>query len=171
MTGERPSSGSDPGAERHRILRQLRQQLEQHPAIESAWGEPDGAYAEVAATVSPAYFRRDAETATLRLVWYPSPTVAESDSRPDPANPTTAGPRTHFEAMFKLHYSESSGYDCGFHNEPNPHAEGWFHFQERSTPDAKYEYSPATLDARTPVGALWELLDLLEEQIRGGVRT
>ncbi|SDM93516.1 hypothetical protein SAMN04487949_2902 [Halogranum gelatinilyticum] len=68
--------------------------------------------------------------------------------------------------MFKLHYSESSSYDCGFHNEPNPHVEGWFHFQERPTSDAKYEYSPASLDARTPASALWELLDLLEDQIR-----
>lgn len=165
MTGEPPNR--DRGAERHRILRQLRQQLEQHPAVEAAWGEPDGAYAEIGATVSPAYFGRDAKTAKLRLVWYPSPTVANRDSRPDPENPTTAGPRTHFGAMFKVHYSESSGYDCGFHNEPNPHVEGWFHFQARSTPDTKYEYSPASLDARTPVGALWELLDLLEEQIQG----
>ena len=165
MTGE-DVSNLDAGAERHRILRQLRQQLEQHPAIEAAWGEPDGAYAEVGATVMPRYFGRDAETATLRLAWYPTPTVSERDSRPDPEGSRTPGPRTHFEAMFKLHYSETSGADCGFHNEPNPHVEGWFHFQERATPNTTYEYSPATLDARTPVSALWELLDLLEEQLR-----
>lgn len=166
MTDEHSSSGRDSGAERHHILRQLRQQLEQHPAVDAAWGEPAGSYAEVAATVTPEYFGRDAETATLRLAWHPSPTVAEEDSRPDPADPLTAGPRTQFEAMFKLHYSESGGYDCGFHNEPNPHVEGWFHFQERFTPSEDYDYLACSLDARTPVGALWELCDLLEERLR-----
>lgn len=163
MNGDR---SAESGVERHRILRQLRQQLEQHPAITAAWGEPEGEYAEVAAEVSPTYVGRTATSATLRLVWYPTPTVPKENKRPDPADPTTAGPRTHFEAMFKLYYSESSGYDCGFHNEPNPHVEGWFHFQERPTPNTAYEYSPCSLDARSPASALWELLDLLEAKLR-----
>jgi hypothetical protein len=160
-----PDGSPDPGAERHRILRQLRQQLEQHPAVESARGQPDGAYAEVTARVDPARFGRDADSATLRLVWHPNPDVPDGGGRSDPADPSVAGPRTNFGAMFKLHYSEAGGYDCGFHNEPNAHVDGWFHFQERPDPNTEYDYEPATLDARTPTAALWELLDLLAERL------
>ncbi|WP_336361611.1 hypothetical protein [Haladaptatus sp. ZSTT2] len=156
--------GSESGAERHRILRELRQQLEQHPAVEAAWGEPEGSYAEVVASVNPSFFGRETETATLRLVWYPAPTYTEDESDAH-GDGWIENPRTHFEAMFKLHYSESSGYDCGFYIEPNPHVEGWFHFQERDSPDTEYEYEPSRLDARSPVSALWELLDLLEERL------
>lgn len=161
-----PSSGPGPGADRHTILRQLRQQLERHPAIEAARGKPDDEYAEVTARVDPSFFSRDADSGSLRLVWYPTPRIPEDGGRSQHRGSTGGGPRTRFDSVFKLHYSEAHGYDCGFHNEPNPHVDGWFHFQERTTPDADYVYTPARLDARTPIGALWEILDSLEETLR-----
>ena len=63
--------------------------------------------------------------------------------------------------------TESTGYDCGFHNEPNPHVEGWFYFQERFDPEEEYTYVAASLEARTPTSALWELLDLLRDRLEG----
>lgn len=157
--------GGDPGAERHHVLRQLSQQLELHPAVEAAWGTPTGAYGAVEARLDPARFGRDAETASLRVVWQPNPDANRADRRPALDDPP--GPRTSFHASFRIHYSEPGGFDCGFHNEPNPHVDGWFHVQWRASPDEPYEYEPAALGARTPTGALWEVLEALESMLRG----
>lgn len=156
MTG---GSGTAPGAERHRILRRLRESLGKHPAVLTARGHPEAQYTEVTAEVDPAFFDRSAQSATLRVTWYPIPPEGQGLSLPDQ-------PRTSLQAMFTLHYSESSGYDCGFHNEPNPHVEGWLHFQERPGPEEAYEYHPAALEGKTPVSALWELLDELATRLR-----
>lgn len=157
---------NDPGANRHRILRQLRQQLEQHPGVDTAWGTPEGEYAAIEANVDPSYFGRDAERATLQVVWQPNPDIGQSGQRPSPDDPSTPGPRTHFSAVFRVHYSEPAGLDCGFHNEPNPHVDGWSHFQHRDSPDNEYDYTVETLGARSPVSALWEILDKLESKLR-----
>jgi hypothetical protein len=106
----------------------------------------------------------DADSATLHVVWHPLPDGAET-ARPDAIDRSTARPRTAFDAVFRLHYSESTGYDCGFHSEPNPHVEGWFHSQERFDPGEEYTYVEAGLEARTPTSALWELLDLLQDRL------
>ncbi len=148
-----------PGAERHQILRALREQVIKHPAITAARGHPEAEYSEVDAELDPAYFGRTADSATLRITWYPIPDAEADSVLPD-------HPRTNFQATFKFHYSESTGYDCGFHNEPNSHVEGWFHFQDRPSPNISYDYERAELAARTPVSALWELLDKLEERLR-----
>lgn len=155
------SGGGDPGAVRHRILRLLRHELERHPAVQEASGEPDGEFAQLIATVDPSQFGRDAETATLELTWYPLLESAEGES----GLPETGGRLTDVSAMFRLHYSEPGGYDCGFHHEPNRHVDGWLHFQDRGTPDSEYEYAPCDLEARSPVAALWELLDILSGRI------
>jgi len=152
----------DPGAERHHVLRQLRGQLERHPAVEAAWGTPDGEYSVVKARLDPAYFGRGADTATLDVVWQPFP----DGDLPDTGDSSMPAVRTRVDAMFRVHYSESSGFDCGFHNEPNPHVDGWFHVQWRGSPDEEYAYQPASLTARTPVGALWEMVEELESIIR-----
>ena len=146
---------SNPGAERHRILRELRQQIESHPAVERARGHPDGEYSEVTAALDPSFFGRRGESATLRMTWYPIPESQSAEIRPE-------RPRT----SFTFHYSEVGGYDCGFHNEPNPHVDGWFHFQERSSPAEAYEYVPAELEARTPPSAVWEMLDQLAARLQ-----
>lgn len=147
----------DLGAERHRILREIRQQLELHPAVDAAWGTPPGAYAAVDARLDPTYFGRDVKSATLRVVW-----------QPVPDGQFGSDDRTAFDAMFRVHYGEPDGFDCGFHNGPNPHVDGWCHVQWRRSVDAPYEYEPASLEAGTPVGALWGMLEGLEELLRRG---
>lgn len=156
----------DLGAERHHILRELRHQLERHPAVEAAWGTPEGEYSAVEAEIDPSYFGRVGERATLRIVWQPTPEVDQSDQRPDSDDPLISGPMTHFSALFRVHYSEPGGLDCGFHHEPNPHVNGWFHFQRRASPNEAYEYSEETLEARSPASALWEILDKFEYILR-----
>ena len=93
--------------------------------------------------------------------------VVAGDGHPEPADSAVAGPRTNFEAVFELQYSESGPDDCGFQKEPNSHVDGWVHFQERPDPDTEYDYEPATLDARSPTAALWGLLDLLANRLKG----
>lgn len=162
MTDGGGQPDGSPGAERHRILRQLREELTRHPAVESARGVPEGGFAEIEARIDPTVFGRDADSAALRVVWHPVPDVSG-----DGLSEAIGRSRTTFDAIFKLHYSESTGYDCGFHNEPNPHVDGWFHFQERRASDEEYTYAEASLDARTPTSALWELLDQLRERLAG----
>lgn len=156
----------DPGARRHHVLRELRQQLELHPAVETAWGTPAGEFSTVEARIDPTYFGREAETATLPVVWQPIPDVDPEDGLPDPGGPSISAKRTAFDATFRVHHSEPGGFDCRFHNEPNPHVDGWCHAQWRASPDEEYEYRPASLEARTPVGALWEILEGLESILR-----
>lgn len=160
-TALRPDGGTggDPGARRHHVLRQLREQLELHPAVDAAWGTPTGTYAAVEASVDPTYFGRDADSASLLVVWQPTPTDTD---RLQPSDRRTA-----FDAMFRVHYSEPGGFDCGFHNEPNPHVDGWLHVQWRASTDEPYRYEPASIEAGTPVGALWEILEELEAMLRG----
>lgn len=159
-------SPGDPGAERHHVLRQLRQQLELHPAVEAAWGTPTGEFSTVEARIDPAYFEREADTATIEVVWQPTPDVDPEDRLPDPGDPSFSATRTAFDTMFRVHYSEPGGFDCGFHNEPNPHVDGWFHVQWRASSDEEFEYRPASLEARTPAGVLWEILEELESILR-----
>lgn len=85
----------------------------------------------------------DIETASLRVTWWPAPDGAE----------------------FVFHYSDSSGFDCGWHREPNPHVDGRTPYQERPSPDAEYRYEPVSLGAETPPRVLWTVLDRLTERL------
>jgi hypothetical protein len=140
--------GRDPtrdlGQERHRILRELRQQLERHPAVDDVRGVPDGTFRELRADLDPAAFGRDAQNASLRVSWWPAPDDPE----------------------YAIHYSESTGFDCGFRHEPNPHVDGKTHYQERDSPDEAYEYEAISLSARTPARLLWTTLDLLADRLQ-----
>lgn len=144
---------------RHRILRMLREQLERHPAILRARGIPEGNYAEIDADLDPLYFGRDASEATLRVTWQPNPTFPPGTSLEDRR-------RTSLTADFVFHYSESTGFDCGYHLEPNPHVTGHLHYQERDSTEAEYSYEEFALNASSPVGVLWEVLNELETQLQ-----
>lgn len=139
--------GRDPsrhlGQERHRILRELRHQLQRHPAVEEVQGVPDGTFRELRADLDPSTFERDAESASLRVSWWPAPDDPE----------------------YVFHYSESTGFDCGWHREPNPHVDGKTHYQERSGPDAAYAYEPVSISARTPTRLLWAILERLADRL------
>lgn len=144
---------------RHRILRSLREQLEHHPAIISAWGSPDGQYAEVEADVDPAQFGSDSESASLRVTWQPNPHLPRETSLDDRR-------RTALTSNFKFHYSESQGFDCVVHLEPNPHVDGHLHYQERASPTDEYDYDEISLVATAPVGVLWEALEIIAYRLQ-----
>lgn len=155
----RPDGGSDADAEaRHRIHRTLRHALERHPAVQSASGTPDGTYTEIEADMDTSYFGRDETSATIRVSWQPTSgqSTAASDERM----------RTSLTANFVFHYSESSGFEWGVHLEPNPHVAGQLHVQERASPDDGYSCEPFSLEARSPVGVLWEVLEALRDRIQ-----
>jgi hypothetical protein len=144
---------------RHRILRSLREQLERHPAIIAARGSPDGQYAELAADVDPAQFGRNVESASLRVTWQLNPHFPPEANLDDRR-------RTSLTSNFKIHYSESSGFDCGVHLEPNPHVDGHLHYQERTSPTDEYDYDGVSLTATAPVGVLWEALELIADRLQ-----
>lgn len=143
---------------RHRILRTLREQLQRHPAITTAQGIPEGHYAEVSAEIDPTYMGREAAHAIFRITWVPNPTFPPGTSIEDRK-------RTSVTANFVFHYSESSGFDCGWHLEPNPHVNGHLHYQERDDSSEDYSYNEFTLNATSVVGVLWEILDALESRL------
>jgi hypothetical protein len=134
----------DRGARRHRILTEVRRELDRHPAVESVRGDPPGRQRELRATLRPSAFGRDVERATLRVTWWPAPGGNSS---------------------FVFHYSDDSGFDCGFHREPNPHVEGDTHYQERPAPDTDYRYESVSVVAQTPPRLCWELLDRLSDRL------
>jgi hypothetical protein len=140
MTDER----DDFGALRHRILTEIRRELARHPAVESVQGVPSGPQRELRATLRPGAFDREVEEATLRVAWWPAP-------EGDPS--------------FVFHYSDHTGFDCGFHREPNPHVDGATHYQERPAPDEDYRYESISVDAETPPRLCWELLDRLADRL------
>lgn len=158
--GKLRTDGGRQGDEtRHRILRSLREQLQRHPAIVDAKGIPEGRYAEIEGTAKPAYFDRDADSAMIRIAWQPTPTFP-------PNTGIEERRRTSLTANFAFHYSESTGFDCGWHLEPNPHVDGHLHYQVRDGASEEYSYEPFSVAAGSPVGVLWEILDALEARLR-----
>ena len=157
----RSDGGTTSGRDRHRILRELRGELMRHPAVLSVEGEPPSEYRELQATLDPAWFGRSGETASLRITWIPDPSPGpeESDRTSD------AWTRTPIQAYYTFHYSESSGFDCGFHCEPNPHIDGLLHFQEREDVDDPYTHEPLSFDAQSVSGLLWEMMDALANRL------
>jgi len=153
--------GSDPGRDRHRILRELRGELARHPAVRSIEGEPPDEYRELRATLDPSWFDRPAETASLRVTWIPNPSPG-----PEATDRTNdAWMRTPIQAYYTLHYSESDGFDCGFHCVPNPHVDGLLHYQERDGTNDAYTYEPVSFGACSVTGLLWEMMDALANRL------
>jgi hypothetical protein len=161
--GNRNQKKSNTGQERHRALRELRSELARHPAVLTVAGKPAGSgeYRELRAVLNPAAFERTADDASLRVTWIsdlsPGPEVSDRSS--------DRWLRTPIRAYYTLHYSESSGFDCGFHCEPNPHVDGLLHYQERSNPNEKYTYEPVSFEARSLSALLWELMDALTDRL------
>ncbi len=159
--GVRSDGGTTSGQDRHRILRELRGELARHPAVLSVAGEPPSAYRELQADLDPPWFGRSGETVSLRITWIPGPPPGPEES--DRTSDTWM--RTPIRAYYTLHYSESSGFDCGFHREPNPHIDGLLHYQERDEVDDPYTYDPASFDTRSVSGLLWEMMDALANRL------
>jgi len=138
--------GYDPGEASQTILFELRRTVVRHPAVQHASSEPPGQFIRVVATLDPAALGSDADEGTLTIRWY-------------------AGETADAEPEFAVHYSDSTEFDCGWHHEPNPHVEGWAHYQERSTADDDYEYEAVEFGSLQPVPLIWAILNRLEARL------
>lgn len=132
------------GQERHRILRELQRELRRHPGVEAVRGVPDGRFRELRAQLDSSAFGRDAHRASLRVAWWHAPDDPE----------------------FVFHYSESSGFDCGWHRAPNPHVDGKCHYQERGSPGDAYDYEEFSPPTMVPTRLLWTVLDRLAGRLQ-----
>lgn len=143
MTGR---NGYDAGEETHKALGEIRRSLERHPAVDHARGFPTDSFTHVEAKLNQQVFGRDATVATLTVRWF-------------------AGETRDAPPQFSFHYSDNTGFDCGWHHEPNPHVDGWGHYQERDAPGEGYSYTAVSFAGQTPGRILWEVLSRLEEQL------
>ncbi|MDR5656680.1 hypothetical protein RH831_05740 [Halodesulfurarchaeum sp. HSR-GB] len=81
----------------------------------------------------------DVAAATVTLNWWPQP---DSDAY-----------------WYRIHYHDSSGFDCGWHRHENDHVDGLDHYQERDSPDEDYVYYPFEPEYTNPIGLVWEIVD------------
>lgn len=142
-----PDGGSyNPGETSHAVLLELRRTVERHPAVLQARGDPPAQFIRVQADLDPRVLGASAEEGTLTIRWYAGET---SDDPPE----------------FAFHYSDNSGFDCGWHHEPNSHVEGLGHYQERETADDDYRYESTTFASDHPVRILWDVLERLHDRL------
>ena len=139
--------GYDAGEASHAVLLELRRSAGRHHGVTEARGHPDGQFTRVRADLDPGVVGGSASTGALTMRWF----AGESrEARPE----------------FSFHYSDESGFDCGWHHEPNPHVDGWAHYQERDGPDEEYEYEAVVFGSSQPVRVLWEILERLEQTLQ-----
>ncbi|MDZ7731689.1 MAG: hypothetical protein U5K37_13460 [Natrialbaceae archaeon] len=127
-------------------LLEIRRSLQRHPAVKLASGHPPGQFTRVQADVDPRVVGGACEMGSLIVRWYAGESV---EARPE----------------FAFHYSDGSGFDCGWHHEPNPHVDGWGHYQERPSRNEEYVYEPITFESEVPVRVCWEVMDRLRERL------
>jgi hypothetical protein len=138
--------GYNPGQASHAALLEIRRTLRQHPAVLDAYADPPAQFTQVRTDLDPRVLGGTSESGSLTVRWY------EGQSAEEPPE-------------FVFHYSDESGFDCGWHHEPNPHVDGWGHYQERESPDEEYSYESVTFGSEIPVRVCWEVMERLEGQI------
>lgn len=136
----------DPAEASHRALRGVRRELERHPIVAVAQGFPSGEHTRVDADLETTHAAVDAADATLTVAWFAGETP---DARPE----------------FSFHYSDETPGDFGWHHEPNPHVDGWGHFQTRPASTADYAYSPHEFSSTNPTRVVWEVASLLLDRL------
>jgi len=142
-----PDGGSyDPGEASHAVLLELRRTVETHPAVLHARGDPPALFTRVQADLDPCVLGATTEDGTLTIRWHSG---ATPDAPPE----------------FAFHYSDDSGFDCGWHAEPNPHVEGRTHYQERGPGEDEYTYERTSFASDHPVGILWAVFERLEGRL------
>lgn len=139
--------GYDPGVASHAALQEIRRALSRHPALLDAYADPPAQFTQIRADLDPRVLGGTSESASLTVRWYAG---KSADALPE----------------FVFHYSDDSGFDCGWHHEPNPHVDGWGHFQERLSAEEEYSYEPVTFGSEVPVRVCWVVMEWLEEQIK-----
>lgn len=138
--GVRADGGVSFSNDRHRILREVIEALRRHPIVRSVQGYPPSTFTEVRAELAPDRWEHNSDTATLRVTWQPL----------DPPE-------------FAFHYSEDN-FDCGWHHEPNPHVEGYGHYQERKQAET-YQYESITFEGETVPELVWEVMERLKSRL------
>lgn len=138
--------GYDPGEASQAVLLEIRRTLRRHPAVLEAVGDPPVQFTQVRADLDPRRIGGSSESRSLTVRWY----AGESPESPP---------------QFAFHYSDESGLDCGWHHEPDPHVEGWAHYQERESDDEEYSYKPTTFESQVAVRLCWEVMDRLENRL------
>lgn len=144
MPPDAPGSGHGPAAASHRALREIRRELERHPVVSEARGFPPETHSRLEAHLYPERLDRDVESASLEVSWF-------------------AGETTDAPPQFTFHYSDGGGVDFGWHHEPNPHVDGWGHFQYRAGPSEEYSSDPYSVSTTVPARVVWEILERLRE--------
>jgi len=138
--------GYDPGQASHVALLEIRRTLRRHPAVLDAYADPPAQFTQVHADLDPRVLGGTSGSGSLTVRWY-------------------AGESAEDSPEFVFHYSDVSGFDCGWHHEPNPHVDSWGHFQEREASDEEYSYEPVTFTSEVPVRVCWEVMERLEVQL------
>jgi hypothetical protein len=144
-----PNPGSSPfdnpvGQARNRAQSKIYEQLKRIPGLSDVRYEDSGtgiglqARSDIDTTVFADGVIAYPE-AYIQANWWPQP-----DDEPN---------------WFQFHYTDSSGFDCGWHRQPNDHVNGLDHFQERDSSEEEYRYEPVTFEHRTATGLTWEIID------------
>jgi len=108
-----------------------------------AQGFPDEEFTNVVAELDAVVVGR--EDATLTVRWF-------------------AGEQPESDPGFSFHYSGPDA-DFGWHHEPNPHVDGWSHFQRREQWGSAYRYEPHSFASLAPVRVVWEVLAKLDAEL------
>ncbi len=136
--------GYHAGEASHTVLLELRRSITRHPGVTAARGDPPDLFTRVHADVDPRVFGGTSEKGQLSIRWF-------------------AGASQEDPPQFSFHYSENSGFDCGWHHEPNSHVEGWAHYQARESAAASYECQSVEFASLQAVRVMWDVLEQLEE--------
>lgn len=94
------------------------------------------------ADVEPSHIGATAPSGTLTVRWF-------------------AGEPTD-EIRFTFHYSDESGFDCGWHHHEQNHVDGLGHYQKRESEEQEYTYEPFQFGSKEPSRVVWEVLDELQ---------
>lgn len=131
----------------HEALRQIREELTRHPAITNVEGLPhDTLHKELRAEVEPLYLGADTSGGALTVRWF----VGAPTDRP----------------RFVFHYTDESGFDCGWHHHEQDHVDGWGHYQERAPDRDAYTYETFQFESEAPSRVVWEVLDELQTMLQ-----
>lgn len=137
--------GYDPTKASHQALHGIQRELSRHPIVTQVRGFPSGEFTQVVAELDPKRWDVDRSDATLTVRWFTGETP---DARPE----------------FSFHYSDEIR-DFGWHHEPNPHVDGWGHFQVWNAASNDYCYEPYTFPTDNPSRLVWEIMSLLSSKL------
>jgi len=100
----------------------------------------DTLHKELRADVAPSAIGVDSPRGTLTIRWFVS----------DPTEPV----------RFTFHYSDESGFDCGWHHHEQDHVAGLGHYQQQTSEN--YTYEEFNFGSKEPSRVVWEILEELQ---------